>query len=315
MANDQHMIEALSEVLRDGEILLHPIFGTVKQGSFQQFAYFAFTEAHLLVAYLTTGNIVTDVERIPLDIKSFKVRKSKILNEYKIHILFENKKTFEISTFLKVLKIKSQKDNLPLFLEYLKSKSKNQAKSLEEIKGQKIRWQYFNTWIYMMLAIIPAVPAMIIMGELRKGNVDIWNVIVEMSSATPVMIAMYGFFIGPFAILSIFNRFSFGKLLGVVTEDTLFLENCEIPIADIKKIVYHPRIMTRRSISFSYATIFVRTKANNTEPLDVIHFPLYGLRKIKKYNKEINLSCDKYIWFLILCPTVVCAIMGFLFRL
>ena len=46
MANDQHMIEALSEVLRDGEILLHPIFGTVKQGSFQQFAYFAFTETH-----------------------------------------------------------------------------------------------------------------------------------------------------------------------------------------------------------------------------------------------------------------------------
>ena len=113
-------------------------------------------------------------------------------------------------------------------------------------------------------------------------------------------------------VLSIFNRFSFGKLLGVVTEDTLFLENREVPITDIKKIVYHPRIMTRRSISFSYATIFIRTKANNMEPLDVVHFPLYGLRKIKKYNKEIKLSCDKYIWFLVLCPTVISAIMGFL---
>ena len=84
----------------------------------------------------------------------------------------------------------------------------------------------------MMLAIIPAVPVMIIMGDLRKGNFDIWNVIVDMSGATPVMIAMYGIFIGPFAILSIFNRFYFGKLLGVVTEDTLFLENREIPITD-----------------------------------------------------------------------------------
>jgi hypothetical protein len=249
---------------------------------------------------------------MPLDIKSVKVKKSKVLNEYKIHILFENKKSFEIFTFLKVLKIKSQKDNLPLFLEYLKGKSKKQAKSLEEIEGQKIRWQYFNTWIYMMLAIIPAVPVMIIMGELREGNFDIWNVIVEMSGATPVIIAMYGIFIGPFAILSIFNRFYFGKLLGVVTEDTLFLENREIPITDIKKIVYHPRVMTRRSISYSYATIFIRTKANNTQPLDVVHFPLYGLRKIKKYNKEIKLSCDKYIWFLVLCPTVISAIMGFL---
>jgi hypothetical protein len=210
------------------------------------------------------------------------------------------------------LKKKSQKDNLPLFLEYLKGKSKKQAKSLEEIEGQKIRWQYFNTWIYMMLAIIPAVPVMIIMGELREGNFDIWNVIVEMSGATPVIIAMYGIFIGPFAILSIFNRFYFGKLLGVVTEDTLFLENREIPITDIKKIVYHPRVMTRRSISYSYATIFIRTKANDTQPLDIVHFPLYGLRKIKKYNKEIKLSCDKYIWFLVLCPTVISAIMGFL---
>ena len=312
MASDQHMIEVLSEVLQDGETLLHPIFGTVKHGSFQLFAYFAFTETHLLVAYLTAGNMVTDVERISLDIKSVKVKKSKMLNEYKIHILFDNRKSFEISTFLKVLKIKSQKDNLPSFLEYLESKSKKQMKSLEKIEGQKIRWQYFNTWIYMMLAIIPAVPVMIIMGELRKGNFDIWKVIVEMSGATPVIIAMYGFFIGPFVVLSIFNRFSFGKLLGVVTEDTLFLENREVPITDIKKIVYHPRIMTRRSISFSYATIFIRTKANNKAPLDVVHFPLYGLRKIKKHNKEIKLSCDKYIWFLVLCPTVISAIMGFL---
>ena len=312
MASDQHMIDALSEVLRDGETLLYPIFGTVKQGPFQLFAYFAFTETHLLVAYLTTGNIVTDVERIPLDIKSFKVRKSKILTEYKIHILFENKKSFEISTFLKVLKIKSQKDNLPLFLEYLKGKSKKQAKSLEEIEGQKIRCQYFNTYIYIMLAFLPAIPVMIIMQELRKGNFDIWNTIVEMSGATPVIAVMYGIFIGPFIILSIFNRFTFGKILGVINEDTLFLENREISIKDIVKIIYHPRVMSRRKISFSYATFVVQLNKNDTESFDVIHFPIYGLRKIKKHNKDIKLSCDKYIWFLILCPTVIFAVLGFL---
>lgn len=312
MANDQHMIDALSEVLRDGETLLYPIFGTVKQGSFQQFAYFAFTETHFLIAYLTTGNIVTDVKRMPLDIKSVKVKKSKVLNEYKIHILFENKKSFEISTFLKVLKIKSQKDNLPLFLEYLKGKSKKQAKSLEEIEGQKIRWQYFNTWIYMMLAIIPVVPVMIIMGELREGNFDIWNTIVEMLGVTPVIAVMYGIFIGPFIILSIFNRFTFGKILGVTNEDTLFLENREISIKDIVKIIYHPRVMPRRKISFSYATFVVQLNKNDTESFDVIHFPIYGLRKIKKHNKDIKLSCDKYIWFLILCPTVISAVLGFL---
>ena len=311
MANDQHMIETLSDMLQDGETLLHSIFGYIKYNGFQQFAYFGLTETNFLVACLSGENI-TDTTRIPLNITSVQIIQSRLLKEYTINILFENGKAYTICVFPKVLKVKSQEQNLPLFLKLLKSKAKKQAKSLEEIEGQKIRWQYFNTWIYMMLAIIPAVPVMIIMGELREGNFDIWNVIVEMSSATPVMIAMYGFFIGPFAILSIFNRFCFGKLLSVVTEDTLFWENREIPITDINKIVYHPRVMTRRSISYSYATIFIRTKANNTQPLDVVHFPLYGLRKIKKYNKEIKLSWDKYIWFLVLCPTVISAIMGFL---
>lgn len=235
MVNDQHMTETLSDMLRPGETLRHPIFGTVKQGGFQTFAYFGFTESHFLIAYLTTGNAVTDIARIPLDIKSVKIKKTKIFSEYKIHILFENKKTFEISAFPKVLKIKSQKENLPLFLEHLKSKSKKQAKPLEETEGKKIRWQYFNTYIYMMLSTYPAISAMIIMGELRRGNFDIWNVIVEMSGATPVMLAIYGILIGPCIILSIFNRFAFGKLLGVVNEDTLFLENREIPITDIRR--------------------------------------------------------------------------------
>ena len=311
MASDQHMIEALSDMLQDGETLLHSIFGYIKYNGFQQFAYFGLTENSFLIARLS-GENVTGTTKIPLNITSVQIKKSKILKEYTINVLFEKGKAYTICTFSKVLKVKSQEENFPLFLKLLKSKAKKQVKSLEEIEGKKIRWQYFNTFIYIMLAFIPAVPVMIIAQELRKGNLDIWNIIVEMSGATPVMIVMYGIFIGPFVILSIFNRFSFGKLLGVVTEDTLFLENREIPITDINKIVYHPRIMTRRSISFSYATIFIRTKANNMKPLDVVHFPMYGLKEIKKYNKDIKLSCDKYIWFLILCPTVISAILGFL---
>ncbi|MBE6645236.1 MAG: hypothetical protein E7612_07680 [Ruminococcaceae bacterium] len=311
MANDKHMIDALSGMMKDGERLMCAVFGYVKNEYFNQFAYFGFTETHFLIAYLS-GECVTDTERLPIDITSVKIKKSKILKEYTINILFDNKKSYVISAFPEVFKIKSQKENFPKFLRILKDKAKKQAKSLEETEGKKIRWQYFNTYIYMMLTTIPAVPAMIIMGEVRKGNLDIWNVIAEMSSADTVIFAMYGIFIAPFAILSIFNRFSFGKILGVVNKNTLFLENREIPIDDIKEIIYHPRIMARRSISFSYATLSVRLKADNTEPVDIVHFPMYGLREIKKYNKSIKLKCDKYIWFLILCPTVICAVMGFL---
>lgn len=311
MPNDQHMIETLSGMLQDGETLMHPIFGYIKYNSFQQFAYFGLTETHFLIACLS-GENVTDTKRIPLNITSVQIKKSKLFKEYTINILFEKGEAYNICAFPKVLKVKSQEEYFPLFLRLLKSKAKKQVNSLEEIEGEKICWQYFNTIIYIMLAFIPAVPVMIIAQELRKGNFDIWNTIVEMSGATPVIAVMYGIFIGPFIILSIFNRFTFGKILGVINEDTLFLENREIPIKDIVKIIYHPRVMSRIKISFSYATFIVRSKENELESFDLIHFPIYGLRKLKKYNKDIKLSCDKYIWFLILCPTVLFAILGFL---
>lgn len=307
MASDKHMIDTLSDMLQEGENLMYPLFGTVNQ----LFAYFAFTETHFLIAYLS-GEQIIDTARVPLNVKSVQIRKSKILKEYIIDILFDSNLSLKISAFPKVLKIKSQESNFPLFLEYLRSKSKKQAPNLEETDGEKIRWQYFNTYIYMILCCVPTAPMMIIMTQLRKGNFDVWNIIVEMSGAFPVLAVMYGIFIGPFVILSIFNRFSFGKVLGVVSDDTLIVENREIPLSDIEEIVYHPRIVSKRQISYSYATFVVRSKADNTESFDIVHFPLYGLRKIKKHNKNIKLSCDKYIWFLILCPTVVCAVLGFI---
>ena len=208
MASDQHMIKTLSDMLQDGETLLHSIFGYIKYNGFQQFAYFGLTETHFLIACLS-GENVTDTKRIPLNIASVQIKKSKLLKEYTINILFEKGKAYTICAFPKVLKVKSQEENFPLFLKLLKNNTKKQALTLDELGGEKIRWQYFNTYIYIMLAFLPAVPVMIIMQELRKGNFDIWNVIVEMSGATPVMIAMYGIFKGPFAILSIFNRFNF----------------------------------------------------------------------------------------------------------
>ena len=312
MANDQHMIDTLSDMLQDGETLMCPIFGYVKISSFSQFAYFGFTETHFLIAYLS-GMQVTDTIRIPLDITSVQIKKSKLFKEHIIDIIFENGKEYTICAYPKVLKVKLQEENFPLFLALLRKRSKRQALTLDEISGEKIRWQYFNTYVYTMLASIPAVPAMIIMQELRKGNFDIWNTVVEMSGAIPVLAVMYGIFVGPFIVLSLLNRFTFGKPLGVITDDALFLENRELPLRNIVKIIYHPRVMSRSKISFSYATFVVQSNNNGTKSFDVTHFPMYGLKKIKKYNKEIKLSCDKYIWFLILCPTVIFAIIGFLF--
>lgn len=196
--------------------------------------------------------------------------------------------------------------------EYEKEKRKRKNADLLNKSGEKIRWQYFNTYIYIQLSFIPAVPVMIIMQELRKGNFDVWESIVEMFGATPVLLVMYGFFIGPFIALSILNRLCFGKVLGVVDNPTLFLNDREININDIIEIVYHPRVMSRRKVSCSFATFYINSSTNTTDSFNILHFPLYGVRKIKKFNSNIKLSFDKYIWFLIFLPTFISAVFGFL---
>ena len=312
MASDIHMTEALSAILYKGETLMHPIFGTVTRGEVQLFAYFAFTETHFLIAYLTSGDRITGTERIPLDIKSVKIKKTKLIDDYKINLLFENNRALEISAFPWVLKIKSQKDNFPLFVKHLQSVAKKEAQEPKNISGEKIRWQYFNTYIYIMLSFMPTIDVMIIVDELKKGTSDLLTILTDVSKATPELLAVFGLFIGPFIVLSIFNRFFFGRVLATVNGETLFLEGRDIPLREIKEIVYHPRVISRRRLNFSYATLVLYSKNKNTESLDVVHFPLYGLRKIKKYNKSIKLRCDKYVWFLILSPTVIAIIIPLL---
>ena len=196
--------------------------------------------------------------------------------------------------------------------EYENEKRQRKNSALLSKNGKRIRWQYFNTYIYIQLSFIPAVPMMILLPELKKGHFDLWSSMVEMSEAMPVVIAIYAIFIAPFVVLSILNRFWFGKVLGVVDGSSLFLNDREVDIDSIMEITYHPNVMSRRRFRFCYATFAVQTKNGEVESFDVAHFPLYGLKEIKKHNPDVKLGMDKYVWFLVLCPTVVSAVLGFL---
>lgn len=211
-----------------------------------------------------------------------------------------------------VFLLKNRRKFLVTKEEYEKEKRERKNGELLSKNGKRIRWQYFNVFIYFLLSSIPAVPAMLIAQELRKGNFDIGNTIVEMAGATPVVLVMYLIFIGPFVILSILNRFCFGKVLGVVNESTLYLKGREIYVQDITEIVYHPRIMSRSSESCSYAAFMVRSKNGGTESFVEEHFPLYGLREIKKQNPAIKLRLKKSVLLLALLPTAAFAVLGFL---
>jgi hypothetical protein len=106
--------------------------------------------------------------------------------------------------------------------------AKKQVRTWNEIDGKKIRWQYFNTYIYIMLSFAPSIPIIITAQLSRKGASDVWSAIMEMVDMLPVFAVVYAISLGPFIVLSILNRLCFGKVLGVVDKDTLFLQNREI---------------------------------------------------------------------------------------
>jgi len=310
MSETNIMISSLTELLLEEETLIHPIFGLLEKGGVQHYCYFAFTQNHFLIAYVS-GKRIVSFTRIPLEIQSVKIKWTRILRQCVIDIQFDGRESFRITASPKVLTIDSQKENLPRFLEHLQSKVKRQALNLAQIDGEPIRWQYFNTIIYIILSCLTLTSIIIVVTELKKGDSDIVGVFVELSLAIPKAAVT---FITPLAVLSLLNRFFFGKTLAVVKRHTLYLDNKEIPLSDIKEIVYHPRLVSRHELSFSHATLVVSSKAGKDYHHDIVHFPVYGMRTIKKYNPDIKIGFDGYIWFWIFMPSVVAVLIPFFFE-
>ena len=245
MTAKERMIYALSDMLRNGEKLMHPIYGLLVQDGMQYYGYFGFTEKFLLIA-LISGKTVTDTIRVPLDINYVKIKKNIFLNEHVIDISFNEGAPCRITTFPKVLAIDSQKENLPQFLSYLKSKTPNKnIPDLNKIDGTRIRKQYFNFILYAFLAtLLPIIPMIFIL-ECEKQNISIWNswhlLWNVTTEALPTIIA----FILPLFLLSVCSKFIFGKTIAVVEQKGLYLDNVFIQWEDIKAVEYNAMHFSR----------------------------------------------------------------------
>ncbi len=123
MTYKELMFSSLSSLLKDGETLECAVYGILNQADGQYYAYFGIAGDDLIVATLA-GKSVAYTTRVPLDIKSLKIKQTLIMHQYVIDISFEKGNSLRITASPKVLTIDTQKENLPLFLNHLKSKSK-----------------------------------------------------------------------------------------------------------------------------------------------------------------------------------------------
>ncbi|MBR2464093.1 MAG: hypothetical protein IKB41_01490 [Clostridia bacterium] len=309
MTAKERMIQALTDMLKNGETLMHPIYGLLVQGGRQYYGYFGFTEKVLLIA-LVSGKTVTDTIRVPLDINAVKIKKNIFLNEHVIDISFNEGAPCRITAFPKVLAIDSQKENLPKFLSYLKSKSPNKnVPDLNHIDGTKIRRQYFNFILYVFLATLPPIIPMIFILECEKQNISIWNSWHLLWNITTEALPTIAAFILPLFLLSVCSKFIFGKTIAVVEQKGLYLDNTFIPWEDIKAVEYNATHFSRFNFRAAHITITVAPARKREYVVEVSNFTLYGLRKLKKHlpNQTVRWAKGELLVtiFIALLPTAI----------
>lgn len=161
---------------------------------------------------------------------------------------------------------------------------------LKDISGTPIRHQYFNFPIYIVLFVLLVAFSIITFVPLFEGN---FNFSKWMESAfSCVFMALV--FIIPFLVLSVFNRFFFGKIVCVLNEEGINYQDGLIPWNDISCIKYNmtyfgKAYFQRASIDVICGETLIQIKS----------VPLYSLSVAKKFHTDIKIKMDKMLWVII----------------
>lgn len=162
---------------------------------------------------------------------------------------------------------------------------------LNKISGERLRRQYFNIPIYLIVSIYSAIAAGFLVVAAKEHTLDS----VFQNADFLSLLAIGAAVLVPLLVLSILNRYCFGELVCVLNPKGLYYEEnghiqC-IDWRDIKKVRYAPDVPTdigRRFCSFNTAYVTVKSFRQEIEH-EVTYAPLALLRKVKRYAP--NVSC------------------------
>ena len=167
-------------------------------------------------------------------------------------------------------------------------------KKLREIPGEKIRWQYFNEYLYMAVALSVLICLCMLTFSLQTG---------EFAKAEWIELAETFFtfsfvFFYPFVLLSVLNRFFFGKIICVLTEDALYYPDGWVLIRDIQSVTYDVDIIGRH---WSGCSAHITGQKINGKKIDIQlkHAPFYLLGRIKAHNPDATVGLHKNSKFFI----------------
>ena len=191
--------------------------------------------------------------------------------------------------------------------------------SLKDIPGEKIRRQYFNIPLYTILSCGTALIMVLLAVSAKQDSTQAQ----EGFGVLAVIISMGLFITFPLAVLSILNRFYFGKIICVLDKKGLHFHDGDrirfIPWNHIQSVSYEPDIPYQPRHSFRFecsntAHITAKPFKKKVE-IELIGAPLYLLEKMKKYRPSAKYGFTKWGLFLVLAYTfgpLLAALLAFL---
>ena len=175
-------------------------------------------------------------------------------------------------------------------------------KSLRYREGICIRKQYFNGPIYCLLLIALAVITATASVPLSEGTFDMQEWLGDVEE-TIVTIAVYMF---PFLILSILNRFCFGKTVCVVSDRGVHYQGQIIAWDDIVSMRYSSTHIGRTRFKPAYMEVVCKDRE-----FRIISAPMYMFSVVKKFAPQVKLKPDITIPIIIVVTVILLFVQSY----
>ena len=166
---------------------------------------------------------------------------------------------------------------------------------LEQITGERIRRQYFNIPIYLILSF--STPILIDLFSAAWKYSD--SVTEDYLSFLHALIILYLHILIPLVILSVLNRFCFGKVVCVLNKKGIYFYDNKvifIPWSSVKEITYAPSYpSTHRSVRSCYNSVKIATMPFKKIVItEIVQVPFYLLGKMKAYCPNAKYRIEKF---------------------
>lgn len=165
--------------------------------------------------------------------------------------------------------------------------SKGYEGTLKDIRGTKIRRQWFFTPMVMSIGLI-AMVAVVIFIAVAMNGFEVQQEDKELSAFFLRAVFQIEILL---LILSILNTKLWGKTVAVINDDGVYTNQMFLKWNEISEIEFVPRVINYRDADDCTYTKIVSAK----KVYKIAHMPLYFLLKAKRYNPEVKTKINKKI--------------------